>query len=88
VGPLACGFTRTFGISPYAYHLSRRIALAQRGLADGADIAAVALEAGFADQAHLTRHLRRLTGLTPGAMRRRECTFPVWLRASAIRARG
>jgi AraC-like DNA-binding protein len=69
VGPLARGFTRTFGISPYAYHLSRRIALAQRRLADGMDIAAVAVEAGFADQAHFTRHFRRLIGLTPGAIR-------------------
>ncbi|HVH12448.1 MAG TPA: helix-turn-helix domain-containing protein, partial [Longimicrobium sp.] len=36
----------------------------------GLPLARVALEAGFADQAHLTRELRRETGITPGALRR------------------
>jgi AraC-like DNA-binding protein len=30
----------------------------------------VAADAGYADQAHLTRECRRLTGLTPGELRR------------------
>lgn len=33
-----------------------------------ADLAAVAFELGYADQAHLTREVRSLSGLTPGAM--------------------
>lgn len=34
------------------------------------DLALVAADAGYADQAHLTRECRRLTGLTPGELRR------------------
>jgi AraC family transcriptional regulator len=33
-------------------------------------ISAIAAEAGFADQAHLTRWFRRVTGVTPAAYRR------------------
>jgi AraC-like DNA-binding protein len=33
------------------------------------DLAAAAAEAGYADQAHLTRDCRDLTGLTPRALR-------------------
>jgi AraC-like DNA-binding protein len=39
------------------------------------DLAVLAAEAGFADQAHLTRECGRLSGLTPAALarqRRRE----------------
>ena len=32
-------------------------------------ISTVALRAGFADQAHLTRALRRAAGITPAALR-------------------
>jgi transcriptional regulator GlxA family with amidase domain len=32
----------------------------------GLPIALVAAEAGFYDQAHLTRHFKRIVGLTPG----------------------
>jgi transcriptional regulator GlxA family with amidase domain len=44
----------------------RFLAIAQR---DG-DLASVALEAGYADQAHLTRECRRLAGLPPAALLR------------------
>jgi AraC-like DNA-binding protein len=30
----------------------------------------VAAEAGFADQAHLTRHFKRIVGVPPGAYQR------------------
>ncbi len=32
--------------------------------------AAAAAEAGFADQAHLTRHFKRIVGVPPGAYQR------------------
>ncbi|TGB08884.1 helix-turn-helix domain-containing protein [Streptomyces sp. MZ04] len=35
----------------------------------GTDIAEAATAAGFADQAHLTRTVRRLAGRTPGSLR-------------------
>ena len=44
-------------------HACRRLA------AGGATLAEVALDAGFADQSHLTRVFRRVTGVTPGALR-------------------
>jgi len=37
---------------------------------DGADLATMAFEAGYADQAHLTRESTRLAGLPPGALAR------------------
>jgi AraC-like DNA-binding protein len=66
---LVRSFSRAYGISPYAYHLSRRVAAAQRLIAAGTPVAQVARATGFADQAHLTRHVRRLLGATPGALR-------------------
>jgi AraC-like DNA-binding protein len=39
---------------------------AKQLLAAGQSIALVAYETGFADQSHLTRHFKRLFGLTPG----------------------
>ena len=46
-------------------HVSRRLIDADSSLA------ALALEAGFVDQSHLTRVFKRLTGTTPAAFRRR-----------------
>jgi len=43
----------------------RFLALAEDG---GDDLAALAFEAGYADQAHLTRECRRLAGLPPAAL--------------------
>jgi AraC-like DNA-binding protein len=37
---------------------------------DPADLARLAAEAGYADQAHLTRESTRLAGLTPAALAR------------------
>ncbi|HEY7881566.1 MAG TPA: helix-turn-helix domain-containing protein, partial [Streptosporangiaceae bacterium] len=34
------------------------------------DLAAIAAEAGYADQAHMTRECRRLSGMTPAALAR------------------
>lgn len=64
---LARGFTQTYGLAPHQYVLSRRIDLARRMLVDGASPASAAAHAGFFDQAHLTRHFRRVLGTTPGA---------------------
>jgi AraC-like DNA-binding protein len=37
---------------------------------DAGDLAAIAAEAGYADQAHLTRECGQLAGLTPAALAR------------------
>lgn len=41
-----------------------------------AELAALAAEAGYADQAHLTRESRRLTGLAPAALLRERAAQP------------
>lgn len=43
---------------------------ASGGLARVGDLATIAVEAGYADQAHLTRESARLAGLTPAALAR------------------
>jgi AraC-like DNA-binding protein len=66
---LARAFTRLIGMPPHAYHLQRRLRTAQQRLASGIPVFEVAHAAGFADQAHFTRHFKRLTGVTPGQYR-------------------
>jgi AraC-type DNA-binding domain-containing proteins len=58
-------FARELGLTPHAYILQRRIALAQRLIRAGCDLAEVASEAGFCDQSHLTRRFVRQFGVTP-----------------------
>jgi AraC family transcriptional regulator len=60
-------FSATVGCSPYQYVLRRRVVHAQHALRAGATPAAAAAQYGFADQAHLTRHFRRLAGRPPAA---------------------
>lgn len=65
VAYLVRAFTREYGLPPHRYLTGRRLDLARRLLLDGRPPAAVATEAGFYDQSHLTRHFRRLLGTTP-----------------------
>lgn len=58
-------FARELGLTPHAYILQRRIALAQRLIRAGYDLADVAARAGFYDQSHLTRWFVRQFGVTP-----------------------
>ncbi|KJC58857.1 hypothetical protein UP10_21380 [Bradyrhizobium sp. LTSPM299] len=58
--------TRQLGVSPHAFRILARLNLARQLLRDGEPIAAVAAEAGFSDQSHLTRLFRRTFGTTPG----------------------
>jgi AraC-like DNA-binding protein len=61
---------RTFhdvvGLPPFEYQTQLRISQAKKLLRDGWSIADVAAETGFADQSHLTRHFKRVVGVTPG----------------------
>lgn len=63
---LARSFTVHVGLPPHAYQLQKRIEHARLLILQGADLAAAAAAAGFADQAHMTRHFRRHFGATPG----------------------
>jgi AraC-like DNA-binding protein len=62
-------FRQRFGVAPHEYQINRRIQHARARLREGADIAQVALDAGFADQAHFQRVFKRLTAATPGQYR-------------------
>jgi AraC-like DNA-binding protein len=63
-------FLRSFrsatGLAPHAYQVQARLHLARRLILTGQPLAAVAVEAGFADQSHLTRLFARSYGMTPG----------------------
>lgn len=64
---LVRAFSRAYGIAPHQYLISRRVDLARHLLAAGTRPAEAAALAGFYDQAHLTRHFRRILGVTPAA---------------------
>ena len=67
---LVRSFTRQYGLSPHAYVISRRIDNARRLLLQGAAAAYVATAVGFYDQAHLSRHFKKHTAVTPAAYAR------------------
>lgn len=59
-------FNKVLGLSPHAYLLQQRLHLARRLLLQGHKPVDAALQAGFADQSHMTRLFRRQYGITPG----------------------
>ncbi|OCP34672.1 AraC family transcriptional regulator [Ensifer sp. LC163] len=61
------GFSKSFGLTPHAYLVQRRIDLARRLIARGVPLAEAAAEGGFADQSHMTRIFVRKYGISPGA---------------------
>jgi AraC-like DNA-binding protein len=64
-------FKRSFGLTPHAYLLRRRIELAsQLMLESNTPLSEIALTCGFNDQAHLCKRFREHTGATPAAWRR------------------
>jgi AraC-like DNA-binding protein len=62
-------FTQVYGLAPSDYQRQLRVRAARRLLIEGVSPAHAAAQAGFADQAHLTRWFRRYYGVTPGAYR-------------------
>ncbi|MCS0494541.1 AraC family transcriptional regulator [Ancylobacter sp. MQZ15Z-1] len=64
-------FKAATGVPPYQWHMKARLRKVQALLADhDLPLTEIAASTGFADQAHLTRAFRRLTGSTPAAWRR------------------
>jgi AraC-like DNA-binding protein len=59
-------FRNHVGLPPHAYQTQIRIRNAKRFLKKGWKIADTAYETGFADQSHLSKHFKRITGCTPG----------------------
>lgn len=62
---LARQFRLMHGTSPYRYLLMRRLDFAREQLARHRALAEVAIEAGFADQAHFSRMFKAAYGVTP-----------------------
>jgi AraC family transcriptional regulator len=64
-------FRRTFGQSPHAFVVRRRVELAaQYMLQTDTALSDIALQCGFVDQAHLSKNFRKVIGETPAAWRR------------------
>jgi AraC family transcriptional regulator len=64
-------FKCTFGESPHAFLVRRRVEFAaQYMLTTDATLSDIALRCGFTDQAHLCKHFRQAVGQTPAAWRR------------------
>jgi AraC-like DNA-binding protein len=63
---LCRAFRRVTGMTPHAYQLQVRVRRAKAMLLAGYPIARAAAEAGFWDQAHLTRHFKSTIGVSPG----------------------
>jgi AraC-like DNA-binding protein len=63
-------FRKQVGLPPHGYLNQVRLNRAKRLLAQGKPISDVAQETGFADQSHLTRQFKRMTGVTPGQYQR------------------
>ena len=62
-------FRRLCGTSPYRYLLLRRLDHARSRILAGLPLAQVALDTGFADQAHMSRLFRGAYGLSPARFR-------------------
>ena len=66
-------FKRTFGESPHAFVIRRRVELAAECmLQSDASQSDIAQRFGFTDQAHLCKQFRQATGQTPAAWRREQ----------------
>lgn len=72
----AHAFRQSFGETPHAYIIRKRIERAKGMMLTGVTpLSQIAVECGLADQSHLTRLFRRLVGEPPGAWRRTRATL-------------
>jgi AraC family transcriptional regulator len=63
-------FREATGLPPHQYLIRRRVERARNLLSAGElSISRIAMETGFAHQSHLARHMRRVLGVSPSALR-------------------
>ncbi|WIM99063.1 helix-turn-helix transcriptional regulator [Actinoplanes oblitus] len=62
---LVRSFRHEFGMTPHQYVISRRVDRARRLILAGQPLSTAATRSGFYDQPHLTRHFKRILGVTP-----------------------
>ena len=65
-------FTESVGIPLRPYLRWLRFQRAATAIVAGSPLSAAAMEAGFSDAAHMTRTFKRMFGLPPSALQRRE----------------
>jgi AraC family transcriptional regulator len=71
-------FRNSTGVPVYEYVMRRRVERAQFLLRNHRlSIAEIAVATGFAHQSHLARHMHRILGYTPSAVRRKSSKQPV-----------
>jgi AraC family transcriptional regulator len=63
-------FRNATGEPPHRYHTRLRVERARRLIESGVSPSEAALQVGFFDQSHLTRHMRRLLATSPGKLRK------------------
>lgn len=73
----ARAFKQTTGRSPHRFILEQRLEQARRALVLSSDgkLANIAIDFGFFDQSHFTRHFRRKFGITPSDFLRQSTTL-------------
>ena len=59
-------FCAEIGMPPYTYLESVRIQHTQKLIDKGKPLAEIAAEVGFSSQSHMTRHFKKIIGVTPG----------------------
>lgn len=69
-------FKASFGLTPHAYVLRARIAMAQQRMMQGQRLSEISQSCGFASQGHFCRAFRNVTGATPTR----------WLHGAAVAA--
>jgi AraC-like DNA-binding protein len=70
-------FRESFNESPHTYVMRRRVERAQGLMLHGdVSLAQIAIDCGFADQAHFNKSFRRILGESPGAWRRARAVAP------------
>jgi AraC-like DNA-binding protein len=68
---LSRAFRKRFGIAPAVFRREHRLRRALRLLVESRrDLCDIAADCGFADQPHMTRELKQMTGLTPLRLQR------------------
>ena len=64
-------FKKSTGLSPHKYLLRCRVERSKELLrCEDLSLAQVAARTGFCDQGHLTRHFKRIVGVTPSGYRK------------------
>lgn len=68
-------FRQAVGMPPYSYLTQIRVEKAKQFLRQGMTVTDAAIAVGMSDQSHLTRHFKRIMGITPGHYRTMSISF-------------